>query len=99
MNVNYTSKEIRSPLATIKYGAVFRPHNSSEIFIKTCGSGNDDLFNDCESRLMEYYENLQGNTYNTPSELILCVSPSGELVLFHRYMEVVELNATLMVEE
>jgi hypothetical protein len=100
MEVNYKSKEVRSLLARVSYGQVFRPANSLEVFIRTCGSADDDLFNECDSRIAEYYENPQDLDWDTPSELILCVKVSdGELVLFHREMEVVELDAVLEVEE
>ena len=100
MKVNYKNNTNTCSLDSLGCGSLFRPINSQELFIKTEEDASGDLFNECESRLMDYYINLQCINYERPWELMLCVNvTNGEVVLFHRDMEIVILNATIEIEE
>jgi hypothetical protein len=49
---------------------------------------------------MDYFENPQSDDWEHCYELMLCVNvTNGEVVLFHRDLEVVELKASIEVEE
>jgi hypothetical protein len=49
---------------------------------------------------MDYFENPQNNDWEHCYDLMLCVSvTNGEVMLFHRDLEVVELKASIEVEE
>jgi hypothetical protein len=100
MKVNYVNSVNTTFLNSVEVGALFRPINSLELFIKTVEDASGDLFNECESRLMDYFENPQDNDWEHSYDLILCVSiTNGEVVLFHRDLEVVELKASVEVED
>ena len=100
MQVNYVSTVNTTALNNVEVGGLFRPTNSLELFIKTVEDASGDLFNECESRLMDYFENPQNNDLEHCYDLMLCVNvTNGEVVLFHRDLEVVELKASIEVEE
>ena len=99
MKVNYVNTVNTTTLNNVEVGGLFRPINSLELFIKTVEDASGDLFNECESCLMDYFENLQSDDWEHHYELMLCVSvTNGEVVLFHRDLEVVELKASIEVE-
>jgi hypothetical protein len=100
MKVNYVNTVNTTTLNNVEVGGLFRPINSLELFIKTVEDASGDLFNECESRLMDYFENPQSDDWEHYYELMLCVNvTNGEVVLFHRDLEVVELKASIEVEE
>ena len=100
MKVNYVNTVNTTALNNVEVGGLFRPINSLELFIKTVEDASGDLFNECESCLMGYFENLQSDDWEHCYDLMLCVSvTNGEVVLFHRDLEVVELKASIEVEE
>lgn len=99
MKVQYKSTKTY-PLCKIGYGDLFRISNSQEICMRTAHDANDDLFNECESRLMDYYENPQGKDFDSVYNLIVCINIStGELFLLSEETEVVSLRGTVEVEE
>ena len=99
MQVNYVNTVNTTTLNNVEVGGLFRPINSLELFIKTVEDASGDLFNECESRLMDYFENPQNNDWEHCYDLMLCVSvTNGEVVLFHRDLRVVKLNYVMEVE-
>ena len=91
---NYTE------LFHIENGEVFRPVNSQAILMRLYNDYNDDCWNECESRLMEYYENPQDCVIiNGIEDTIPCVDMvTGEIVFFHQDLRVVKLNYTMEIE-
>lgn len=91
---NYTN------LVYIESGEVFRPVNSQRIFMKLYSEYNDDCWNECESRLMDYVENPQNlEIVNGIEDTRPCVDmTTGEIVFFNRDLRVVKLNYIMEVE-
>ena len=91
---NYTE------LCCIESGEVFRPVNSQQVYLKLYNELDDDCWNECESRLYDYYENPQNQEIvNGIEETRPCVDmTTGEIVLFHRDLRVVKLNYIMEVE-
>ena len=91
---NYTE------LCYIESGEVFRPANSLQVYIRLCNDYTDDCWNECESRLYDYYENPQNqDLVNGIEDAIPCVDmTTGEIVFFHHELRVVKLNYTMEVE-
>ena len=84
----------------INSGDIFRPANSLKVYMKLWNEMTDDIWNECESRLYDYYENLQGLDLDDISENgRACVDMvSGEIVIFHMNMRVVKIKYTMEVE-
>ena len=80
-------------------GEIFRPTNSQRVFMKLWNEINDDIWSD-ENRLYMYYENPQDHYLdNMRKDGVACVNmENGEIVIFHRDLQVVKLNYTLEVE-
>ena len=91
---NYTN------LVYIESGEVFRPVNSQQVYMKLWNELYDDCWNECDSRLYDYYENPQDRDFNdVREEARTCVDMvTGEIVLFHRDLRVVKLNYIMEVE-
>ena len=91
---NYTN------LIYIESGEVFRPVNSQQVYMKLWNELGDDCWNECDSRLYDYYENPQDRDFNdVRDEIRACVDMvTGEIVLFHRDLRVVKLNYIMEVE-
>ena len=89
-------------LYDIDSGEVFRPVNSQLVFMKLWNELSDDCWNECESRLFDYYENPQEQDFleDICDEGRACVDmATGEIVIFHRDLRVVKLKYTMEVEE
>ena len=91
---NYTE------LFHIESGEVFRPVNSQQVYMKLWNELCDDCWNECDSRLYDYYENPQDRDFNdVREEARACVDMvTGEIMLFHRDLRVVKLNYIMEVE-
>ena len=84
----------------IKSGEVFRPVNSQQVYMKLYTEARDDCWNECESRLYDYYENPQNQELSDIYDQARpCVDmTTGEIVFFHNELRVVKLNYTMEVE-
>jgi hypothetical protein len=84
----------------IDSGELFRPVNSQKVYMKLWNEMTDDIWNECESRLYDYYENPQNlDLTDISGDSRACVDmESGEIVLFHFNMRVVKLKYVLEVE-
>ena len=90
---NYTE------LFHIESGEVFRPVNSQQVFMKLANDFTDDIWNECESRICDYYENPQNQDFDGAYELRPCVDmTTGEIIVFHQDLRVVKLNYIMEVE-
>ena len=100
MKLNYRNTIESITLDQIGYGELFRPINSQRIFMKTAHEASEDLFNECESLLMDYYENPQSKNWDSPYSIIACVDmSSGQIVLFNLEIQVIQLSYALEVED
>lgn len=101
MNIEFTdSIKQHKKLYELEEGFIFRPTNSQKIFIKLDKTALSEMFSNSESRLIDYYENLQGHTFNLYDDLIACVNLiEGQLVFLHTDDMVVELDHKLIIEE
>ena len=91
---NYTN------LFYIESGEVFRPVNSQQVYMKLYNDLADNIWNECESRIYDYFENPQNHDFNDIYELRPCVDmTTGEIVFFHQDLRVVKLNYIMEVEE
>ena len=100
MKLNYHNIIESTTLDKISYGELFRLINSQRVFMKTSHEANEDLFNECESRLMDYYENPQYKDWDSPYAIAVCIDmESGQIVLFNFEVQVIQLNYVLEVEE
>lgn len=100
MKLNYRNTIESTTLDTIGYGELFRLTNSQRVFMKTAHEANDNLFNECESRLMDYYENPQYKGWDSPYDIAVCVEmETGKIVLFNGEVQVIQLNYVLEVED
>lgn len=100
MKLNYHNTIESTTLDKVSYGELFRPINSQRVFMKTAHEASDDLFNECESRLMEYYENPQCKNWDSPYLIAVCVNmETGQMVLFNSEIQVIQLNYALEVED
>ena len=93
-NKNYTE------LCYIESGEIFRPVNSQRVYMKLYNEMCDDCWNECESRLYDFYENPQDHDLNDIcNEARPCVDMiTGEIVLFHLDLRVVKLKYVLEIE-
>lgn len=85
----------------IDSGEVFRPVNSQRVFMKLWNELTDDCWNECESRLFDYYENMQDQELleDIRDEGRACVDmATGEISIFHRDLRVVKLKYAMEVE-
>lgn len=100
MNVNYVEPKIDiAKLNDIGRGILFRPANSLELYIKTDMVGDDNLFCECESRLLDFYENYTTNDYECANDLVACVCVGdGTFRFLHRNCRVIVVNYELNVE-
>ena len=82
-------------LYDIDSGEVFRPVNSQRVFMKLWNELSDDCWNECESRLYNYYENPQEQELND-----ICDEgrATGEIIIFHMSLRVVKLKYAMEVE-
>lgn len=100
MKVNYRNAIESTTLDKIGYGELFRLTNSQRVFMKTSHEAGEDLFNECESRLMDYYENPQYKNWDSPYAIAVCVDmESGQIVLFNFEIQVIQLSYVLEVED
>lgn len=100
MNVNYVEPKINiEKLDYIGRGVLFRPANSLDLYIKTDMIGADRIFNECESYLLDFYENYTNNDYEGFNDLVACVCiEDGTLRFLHRNCRVIVVNYKLNVE-
>lgn len=100
MKVNYRSTIESTTLNKVGYGELFRLTNSQRVFMKTAHEASDDLFNECESRLMDFYENPQHKDWDNPFDIAVCVEmETGQIVLFNSEIQVIQLSYVLEVED
>ena len=101
MKVNYRNTIESTTFDKINCGELFRPTNSQRVFMKIWNHLVDDCWNECESRLYDYYENPQDHDFNDiRNEARACVDmTTGEIVLFHRDLQVIQLSYVLEVED
>ena len=100
MNLKYRSTIESTTLNKIGYGELFRLINSQRVFMKTAHEASDDLFNECESRLMDYYENPQYKSWDDPCAIAVCIDmETGQIVLFNSEIQVIQLSYVLEVED
>lgn len=100
MHLNYRNTIETTILNKVGYGELFRLINSQRVFMKTSHKANEDLFNECESRLMDYYENPQYKGWDNPYDIAVCVNmESGQIVLFNSEIQVIPLSYVLEVED
>lgn len=100
MHLNYRNTIESTTLDKIGYGELFRLTNSQRVFMKTSHEATEDLFNECESRLMDYYENPQYKGWDSPCAIAVCVDmESGRIVLFNFEIQVIQLSYVLEVED
>lgn len=99
MKITTKNTENYVNLWEIDDGEIFRPTNSQRVFIKLWNEIGDDIWSD-ENRLYAYYENPQNQSLdNMRKEGVACVNmENGEIVIFHRDLQVVQLKYTLEVE-
>lgn len=100
MNVNYVEPKIDiTKLNEIGRGVLFRPTNSLDLYVKTDMTGDDRIFNECESYLLDFYENYTDNDYECFRDLVACVCiEDGTLRFLHRNCRVIVVNYELNVE-
>lgn len=93
-HTNYTN------LCYIESGEVFRPVNSQQVYMKLYNEIDDDIWNECNSPLYNYYENPQNQELvNGIEDAKPCVDmTTGEIVFFHQDLRVVKLNYIMEVE-
>lgn len=100
MKLQYRNTIESTTLNQIGYGELFRLINSQRVFMKTSHEANEDLFNECESRLMDYYENPQYKNWDSPYAIAVCVEmESGQIVLFNSEIQVIQLSYVLEIED
>ena len=100
MKLNYRNTIDSTTVDKIQYGELFRLTNSQRVFMKTSHEASEDLFNECESRLMDYYENPQYKDWDSPYAIVVCVDmESGQIVLFNFEVQVIQLSYVLEVED
>ena len=100
MKFNYVEPKIDiTKVNDIGRGILFRPANSLDLYIKTDMAGYDKIFNECESYLLDFYENYTGNNYEGFNDLVACVCiEDGTLRFLHRNCRVIVVNYELNVE-
>lgn len=104
MKANYKNNDASITLMLLDYGELFYLANSRSqtIYMKTSCDASETLFNECSSRLLDYYlddYDTQDYCYQEPCDLIVCVNiNSGDIVLLHEELEVVELKYNLEIE-
>ena len=93
-HANYTN------LFYIESGEIFRPVNSQQVYMKLYNDYTDDCWNECESRLFDYFENPQNHEIvNGIEDTRPCVDmTTGEIVFFHQDLRVVKLKYIMEVE-
>ena len=86
-------------LCYIESGEIFRPVNSQQVYIKLYNEICDDIWNESESRLINFYENPQNQELdNIYEELRPCVDiVTGEIIFFHQDLRVIKLDYTLEI--
>ena len=100
MKLNYRNTIESTTLDQVNYGELFRLTNSQRVFMRTSHEANEDLFNECESRLMDYYENPQYIDWDSPYAIAVCVEmETGQIVLFNSEIQVIQLSYVLEVED
>ena len=87
-------------LCYIESGEVFRPVNSQQVYMKLYNELCDNCWNECESRLYDFYECPQDQEMNDiRDEAKPCVDmTTGEIVFFHQDLRVIKLNYIMEVE-
>lgn len=100
MKINYVEpKTDIIKLGHIGRGVLFRPVNSLDLYVKTDMIGSDDIFNECESRLLDFYENYTDNDFDCANDLVVCVCiEDGTLRFLHQNCRVVIVNYELNIE-
>lgn len=91
---NYTE------LFYIESGDIFRPSNSLSVYLRLANDATDDIWSECESRIIDHYENPQNHEVWDMEALIPCVDmETGEIVFFHKDLSVIKLKYLFEVEE
>lgn len=100
MRFNYVEPKLDiARLKNVGRGVLFRPANSLDLYVKTDMMGNDDIFNEYESRLLEFYEDYTDNDYETTEDLVACVCiEDGTLRFLHQDCRVIIVNYELNIE-
>ena len=100
MKISIKDHKNYTELLYIESGDIFRPTNSLTVYLKLANDYNDDVWNECDSRIMDYFENPQNQEVGDMAELRPCVDmTTGEIVFFHENLSVIRLNYLLEVEE
>jgi hypothetical protein len=100
MKFNYVEPKIDiTKVNDIGRGVLFRPANSLDLYVKTDMTGDDNIFCECESRLLDFYENYTDNDYECANDLVACVCiEDGTLRFLHRDCRVIIVNYELNIE-
>ena len=99
MKISIQDHKHYTELFYIESGDIFRPVNSLTVYLKLANDYTDDIWNECDSRIIDYFENPQNHEVGDMRELRPCVDmETGEIVFFHENLRVVKLNYILEVE-
>lgn len=99
MKISIKDHKNYTELFYIESGDIFRPVNSLTVYLKLANDYTDDIWNECDSRIIDYFENPQNHEVGDMRELRPCVDmETGEIVFFHKNLRVVKLNYILEVE-
>ena len=111
MKITYTDKPIgKSPtLEDLKRGAVFRPINSRQVYIRSDLLGEDYLLTERGENIWRYVTLVGSEPFEDKAEfdenydydsLIVCVNlESGYVTVFYDGIEVEPLDCELLVKE
>ena len=99
MKIEYAILKDTKKLDDVKGGSIFRPTNSQEIFLALDITAQNDIFYTDNYAVENIWLNYQNHTLETYNDLIPCVLLNdGDLVFFHKDLEVIELNHKLLIE-
>ena len=101
MKISMKDHKNYTELFYIESGDIFRPVNSQTVYLHLASDITDDIWNECDSRLINYFENPQNHEIGGDMKALRpCVDmETGELIFFHEDLRVVKLNYLLEVEE
>ena len=99
MKIEYAILKDTKKLENVDGGAIFRPINSQEIYLALDITAQNDIFYTDNYAVEDKWLNYQNHTLETYNDLIACVNLNdGDLVFFHKDLEVIELNHKLLIE-
>lgn len=100
MKITTTTPKNYTELCYIESGEIFSPTNSQHIYMKLYNETCDDCWNECESRLFDFYENPQNHEIvDIIRETRPCVDMvTGEIVFFHEDLRVVKVNYEFIIK-